>query len=47
VILGFQDGTEVPIPDTDPVVKEFVKAADRMMRPARWKRLTKGWRTSV
>lgn len=47
VVLGFQDGTEFLIPDSDPVVKEFVRAADRMMRPARWKRLIKGRRTSV
>lgn len=34
VVLGFQDG-RVALSSTDPMVKDFIRAADRMMRPRR------------
>jgi hypothetical protein len=39
VVLGFKDGSELVLQDTNPLVGEFVRAADRMMRPAGWRKL--------
>ncbi|MCA1838832.1 MAG: hypothetical protein ABR507_02075 [Actinomycetota bacterium] len=43
VVLGFVDGSHYVVQEIDPrlgpFVAEFVKAADRMMRPARWRKL--------
>lgn len=39
VVLGFRDGTQVALDESHPLVKDFINAADRMTRPARWKKL--------
>ena len=39
VVIGFADESMIALEDDDPLTAEFVRAADRMMRPARWRRL--------
>jgi hypothetical protein len=39
VVLTFVDGSREELRAGDPITGEFVRAADRMMRPGKWKRL--------
>jgi hypothetical protein len=39
VVLTFGDGSREELREEDPITGEFVRTADRMMRPGKWKRL--------
>lgn len=39
VVIGFGDESMIALEDDDPLTAEFVRVADRMMRPARWRSL--------